>query len=108
MIVLIEHNVAWLQVTMHKLHLTQVLQGHNYLGGHVPSQSIVERSLPLKEVQQAAFWTVLNQQVQLVLILKRLVKLDDRWMVQTCKYTSFYKDLFNPSFVVESGNEHLL
>ena len=108
MIVLVEHNVARLQVPMDYLHLTQILESHNYLRSHVPCQRIVERSLPLEKVKQAAFRTVLDQQVQLVLILKRLVKLDDRWMVQACKNAALDKDLLDPTLVQESGDEHLL
>ena len=71
-------------------------------------QYVVETTLPLNEVQEAALGAVLDQQIQLVMTLERLVELDNRGVVKTSEDASFDKDFLNPSLVEEARDEHFL
>ena len=93
---------------MDNLLLAQILQCQDNLRSHVLGQYVVEATLPLNEVQEAAFGAVLDQQIQLVMTLEGLVELDDRRVVKTGKDTSFDKDFLNPSLVEEARDEHFL
>ena len=93
---------------MDDLLLAQILQGQDDLRSHVFGQYVIETSLPFEEVQEAAFGAVLDQQIQPVMTLERLIKLDNRGVVETCKDASLDKDFLNPSLVEEARDEHLL
>ena len=93
---------------MDNLLLAQILQCQDNLRSHVLGQYVVEATLPLDEVQEAAFGAVLDQQIQLVMTLERLVEFDNRGVVKTSKDASFDKDFLNPSLVEETRDEHLL
>ena len=106
MIILIEHDVAWFQITVYNLHAAQVLEAHHDLRGDVLGELVVEALLALQEVQQAAPIAQLDQQVQLVLILKGLIKLYDRNMVQARQNASLDKNFFDAAFADEAVYEH--
>ena len=62
-------------------------------------KNVIEAALSLYKLLKTTSWTILDQQVEFVLILKRLVELDDRWVVKVCENASLDKDLFNSTFV---------
>ena len=93
---------------MDNLLLAQILQCQDDLRSHVLGQYVVEATLPLNEVQEASFGAVLDEQIQLVMTLERLVELDNRGVVKTCEDASFDKDFLNSSLVEEARDEHLL
>lgn len=77
MIVLVEHDISWLKISVDNLVLSKILKGDNDLSYHVFGQDIIETSLSFKEVNKAASGTQLDQQVKFVVIFKRLVEFDD-------------------------------
>lgn len=108
MIAGVKHNVSRLEVAVNNLILPQVLEGDNNLRGHVLSKHVVEASLTLEEVKETTPWAVFHKQVELVLIFKRLVELNDGGVIQVGQDASLDKDLLKAALVDELVDHHLL
>ena len=67
---------------MDNLHVTQVFQSDQNLRREMLRESVIDRALALEEFDETASGAILNQQVQLVLVLKGLEKLYDRGVVE--------------------------
>lgn len=91
---------------MHNLHRPQILKCQNNLSRHVLCKQIFQTSLPFEKLRQAALWTILDQHIQLVLVLERLVKLYHCWIFQARKYASFDKHLLDPALIDKSTQKH--
>jgi len=85
MILVVKHDVCAFEVTVDHLLLAQVLESQHDLSCKVLSQDIAEASVVLafEEVCKAATGTVLHKQVELVPIFERMIKFDDRGVIQT-------------------------
>ena len=71
-------------------------------------ESVIDRALALEEFDETASGAILNQQVQLVLVLKGLEKLYDRGVVEIRQNATLDKNLFDSTFINESRDKHLL
>ena len=67
---------------MDNLHVTQVFQSDQKLCREMLRESVIDCALALEEFDETASGAILNQQVQLVLVLKGLEKLYDRGVVE--------------------------
>ena len=101
MVLVVEHDVARLQISVHDLHLAQVGESVDHLGGEVAYERGGQIFILDQEVGQTSIMAILNQEEHFAALSKRSVKLDDGRVVQSIKDTLLDADLLESSLFVE-------
>ena len=96
-------QILWLDITMNDVFRVDVLQCLAHLKNVASWLLLRERQhdLALQVLVELALWTVLQDQIDLILVKEKAIKLHDIWMSQMALDLNFPKQLVHHSFLEE-------